>query len=167
MDFWQNTWSNVLGGIGAGIFFLLGYLIIQWFLKATDLVVSYNWSYRSEAGAFYAWPNFDIRNRSQSRTYRIANIAYSKQGKPHWFDNKALWGFVLEPGSIHNEVSGSPVARITSLQDALDLEVTVTLQTGRRFWLRGQGPGQMGKGRIRRALFALRSRLESWMIALE
>ena len=167
MSFLQTTWSNVLGGIGAGLFFLLWYIIIHWFLKATDLIISYNWSYKSESGVFYAWPNFDIRNRSQSKTYRIANIAYTKHGQPHWFDNNALWGFELDPGSIHNEVSGNPVARITSLQDALDLEVTMTLQTGRRFWLRGQGPGQMGRGRIRRAAFALTSKLESWMITFE
>jgi hypothetical protein len=60
-----------------------------------------------------------------------------------------------------------PVRNVTSLQEALSLEITVRLQTGRAFWLRGQGPGQMGKSRIQRMLFALRAKLESCLLAME
>lgn len=168
MGFWQTTLTNVLGGLGAGLFFLFWYVLIQWFLRATDLVVSYAWSFDTVAGmAVNIRPNFDIRNRSGSRLYRLANIAYTRHGQPHWFDNSSLWGAVLEPGSINVGIQGAPIPRLDGLPDALSLEVTITLQTGRRFWLRGQGPGQMGRGRIRRAALALRRKLESWLISLE
>jgi hypothetical protein len=167
MGFWQTVWSNVLGGIGAGLFFVLAYLIVQWFLQATDLLVSYNWSYKTVDGVFSAWPNFDIRNRSRTRAYRIANIAYTHTGKVYWFDNHSLWGFVVEPGTINNKIAGDPVKNAGTLQDALGLEVTIRLQTGRAFWLRGEGPGQMGRGRIQKALFALRAKMESMMVAME
>jgi len=167
MNFWQTTWSNVLGGIGAGLFFVLMYLAIQWFLRATDLVVSYNWSFDTVNGITTFRPNFDIRNRSTSRSYRLANIAYTCNGKPHWFDNKSVWGFVLEPGSINNSFDITSVKDIGSLSEALALQVTIRLQTGRAFWLRGQGPGQMGKSRSQRAAFAVRAKLESLLIAME
>ena len=149
------------------VFCGLTYLIVQWFLQATDLLVSYNWSYKTEGGVFSAWPNFDIRNRSRTRSYRIANIAYTRNGQVHWFDNDSLWGLVLEPGTINNKIAGFPVKNVGELQVALGLEVTIRLQTGRAFWLRGEGPGQMGRGRIQRALFALRAKLESMLIAME
>jgi hypothetical protein len=167
MGFWQTVWSNVLGGIGAGLFFVFMYLFVQWFLQATDLLVSYNWSYKTVGGVFSAWPNFDIKNRSRTRAYRIANIAYTHKGEVRWFDNDSLWGFVLEPGTINNKIAGASVKNVGSLQDALGLEVTVRLQTGRAFWLRGEGPGQMGRGRIQKALFALRAKMESMMVAME
>jgi len=167
MGFWQTVWSNVLGGIGAGLFFVFVYLVIQWFLQATDLLVSYNWGYKMVSGVFSAWPNFVVRNRSRTRAYRIANIAYTHKGQVHWFDNESLWGFVLEPGTMNNTLSGAPVKNLGSLQDALGLEVTIRLQTGRAFWLRGEGPGQMGRSRMQRALFALRAKLESMLIAME
>ena len=167
MGFWEIVWTSALGGIGAGLFFVLMYLAVQWFLQATDLLVSYNWGYKIIDGAFYAWPNFDIRNRSRTRTYRIANIAYAQNGQVHWFDNKSIWGVVLEPGTMNPKVTGAPVKNLGSLQEALGLEVTIRLQTGRAFWLRGQGPGQMGRGRTQRVLFALRAKLESTLIAME
>ncbi|MGA9072172.1 MAG: hypothetical protein WB424_18050 [Terracidiphilus sp.] len=167
MDFWLTTWSNVLGGIGAGLFFVLLYVILQWFLQATDLTVSYNWMFKTENGTFYIWPNLEIRNRSRSKTYRLANIAYTQNGQPQWFDNASVWGFVLEPGSINNSFNVAPIKNVNSLEDALKLEVTVRLQTGRAFWLRGQGPGQMGKRRLQRMLFALRAKLESSLVAME
>ncbi len=167
MGFWQTVWSNVLGGIGVGLFFVFTYLVVQWFLQATDLLVSYNWSYKTVSGVFSAWPNFDIRNRSRTRAYRIANVAYTHKGQVHWFDNDSLWGFVLEPGTINNKIAGAPVKNVESLQDTLGLELTIRLQTGRAFWLRGAGPGQMGRGKTQRALFALRAKLESMLIAME
>jgi hypothetical protein len=131
------------------------------------LVVSYNWKFGIRDGVFYVLPHFDIRNRSQSKSYRLGNIAYSRKGQPHWFDNQALWGKVLEPRSIHNEFEGAPVQRVSSLSDAIDLEVTIKLQSGRAFWMRGQGPGQQGRGRFRRALFWMREKLEKFMVPME
>jgi hypothetical protein len=167
MGFWANTWSNVLGGIGAGLFFVLIYVLIQWFLQATDVVISYNWRYDTVNGVMFCRPNFDIRNRSRSKTYRLANIAYTKHGQVHWFDNESLWGKLLEPGSINNGFEVLPVRDIRSLQDALAVEVTIRTQSGRSFWLRGEGPGQMGRGRIRRAAFFIRNKLESGLIPME
>jgi hypothetical protein len=167
MSFWTNTLSNVLGGLGAGLFFVLAYFVIQWFLQATDLVVSYNWRFDTVNGITSFRPNFDIRNRSRSKSYRLANIAYTLRGQPHWCDNKSVWGRVLEPGSINNDFEVSAVRGIESLQDALSLEVTIRTQSGRSFWLRGQGPNQQGKGRIRRIAFKLRTALESGLIPLE
>ncbi len=167
MGFWETTWTNVLGGVGTGLVLIAGYMIVQWFLGATDLVVQYNWSYKTENGVFHAWPNFDIRNRSRSKSYRLANIAYSINGKPHWFDNKSMMGIVIEPGSMNYDFKPLPVERVSSIPEMLSVEVTIRLQTGRAFWLRGQGPGQEGKGRIRRYAFKLRNWLEKMMIPME
>jgi hypothetical protein len=167
MNFWQTTWSNVLGGIGAGLFFVFMYIFVQWFLQATDLTISYNWGFREVEGVLFFWPNFDIRNRSRSKSYRLANIAFTRNGQPHWFDNGSIWGVVIEPGSMNHDFTIVPVRNVTSLEEALSLEITVRLQTGRAFWLRGQGPGQMGRSRFQRALFAIRAKLESWLIAIE
>ena len=72
MGFWLAVWSNVLGGIGVGLFFVLTYLIVQWFLQATDLLVSYNWSYKKENGIFCAWPNFDIIDPARKECVQAA-----------------------------------------------------------------------------------------------
>jgi hypothetical protein len=127
MDFWTNTLSNALGSLAAGLFLVLMYVLIQWFLRATDLVVSYNWGFRNDIDGFHVWPNFDIRNRSASRSYRLANIAYTRKGKPHWFDNDSLWGIVVEPGSMNQDFTVGPVQRVDSLGEALTLEVTIRL----------------------------------------
>lgn len=166
MSFWANTWSNVLGGIGAGLFFVLCYLIIQWFLRATDLVVSYCWKFAIKDGTLVYWPAFDIRNRSRSRSYRLANIAYTIHGKPHWFDNKAIVNIVLEPASM-NFVEGTAVKDIHQMIDALRLEVTIRDQAERSFWLRGQGPGQQGKSWMKRIAFKFRRALEKGLISME
>jgi hypothetical protein len=167
MGFWETTWTNILGGIGAGLVLLFAYMLVQWFLAATDLVIAYNWGYKAENGQFLAWPNLDIRNRSRSKSYRLANIAYTVGGKPHWFDNKSIMGVVIEPGSMNFDFKPLPVPRIDSIAEMLALEVTIRLQTGRAFWLRGQGPGQMGKSKIRRLFFWLRAQLEKVMIPME
>jgi hypothetical protein len=173
MGFWTNTLSNVLGGIGAGLFFALMYVLIQWFLQATDLVVSYNWHFDTKDGIVSFHPNFEIRNRSRSKFYRLWNIAYMRDGQRVWFDNKSLLGKVLEPASVNYyseeiaPVKNAEVEGIGLVAAVFGIEVTVRTQTGRAFWLRGEGPGKMGKGRIRRAAFSLRAKLESWMISME
>jgi hypothetical protein len=167
MGFWETTLTNVLGGIGTAIVLLLGYMVVQWFLAATDLIISYNWKFGIADGAFWAAPNFDIRNRSRSKAYRLANIGYTINGKVFAFDNKSLWGKVVEPGSINNQFEVDPVKGVSSLSELQTLEVTVRLQTGRSFWLRGQGPGQEGRSRLRRWAFRLRNRLEKMMVPME
>jgi hypothetical protein len=166
MTFWPNTWSNVLGGIGAGLFFLLCYMIVQWFLRATDLLIGYSWQYKTVGGTVYFWPAFDIRNRSRSVAYRLGNIAYTVNGTTHSFDNDSVKHIVLEPASI-NDIEVGPVRDVHTIQDALKIEVTLRDQLGRSFWLRGQGPGQQGKSRVRRAAFWLRAKLERMLIPLE
>jgi hypothetical protein len=166
MTFWPNTLSNVLGGIGAGVFFLLCYLMIQWFLRATDLVIGYSWRWEVRDGVVVFWPAFDIRNRAHSKKYRLANIAYTVKGTPHWFDNKGIMGVVIEPESM-NFIDGLPVANVRNLAEATHLEVTIRDQSKRSFWLRGEGPGQQGKGWTRRNAFKLRALLEKWLIAME
>jgi hypothetical protein len=167
MGFWETTLTNLLGGVGAGVILLLAYMAVQWFLSATDLIVSYNWKFGVRDDKFYAYPNFDIRNRSRSRAYRLANIAYTKDGKVFGFDNKSLWDKTLEPGSINFFSEVEPVKGVISLLELEQLEVTVRLQTGRSFWLHGQGPGQEGRSWLRRRAFKLRNRLEKMMVPME
>jgi hypothetical protein len=166
MTFWQNAWSNVLGGIGAGLFFLICYIVVQWFLRATDLKIRYNWRYDHNGGDVTYRPFFDIRNCSRSKSYRLANIAYTRNGQMHWCDNDSIMGVVIEPGSM-NSVAGAPVKNIVDTASAFGLEVTIRDQSERSFWLRGEGPGQQGKSGIRRAAFMLRARLEKLLIPLE
>jgi hypothetical protein len=115
MGFWTNTWSNALGGIAAALFIVLLYALVQWFLRATDLLITYNWRFDTVNGVTNFRPNFDIRNRSGSKTYRLANIAYTRDGAFHWFDNVSLWGAVLEPGSINNQYEVVPVRDIRTI----------------------------------------------------
>jgi hypothetical protein len=166
MTFWQNTWSNIFGGIGAGLFFLLCYMVLQWFLQATDLVVSYNWRYDNIDGVITFRPFFDIRNRSRSRIYRLANIAYTRNSEMYWVENDSIMGTVIEPGSM-NFIAGAPVKNVGDTATAFGLEVTIRTQSGRSFWLRGEGPGQQGKSRIRRVAFTLRAKLEKLLVPLE
>ena len=95
------------------------YGLIQWFLRATDVTVAYNWSF--DGPNFY--PNFDIRNRSGSRTYLLANIAYTRgNGREKvWFDNDSIMDEELKPGSMRGrKFKIAPVRGINTLQEALD-----------------------------------------------
>jgi hypothetical protein len=166
MTFWPEVLAIFLGDVLASVLFIAFYAIIQWFLRATDVTVSYNWGFRGTD--FY--PNFDIRNRSSSRTYLLANIAYTKnRGKDVvWFDNDSVWDEKLGPGSIRGrDYKIAPVKGITTAQDALELEVTIRLQNGRQFWLKGQGPGQLQTRQTQRMAFWLRNKFEKVAIPLE
>lgn len=168
MAFWLEVMSGFLGSLFAGLFFVFWYAIFQWYLQATDVTVAYNWSW--EGIKFH--PNFDIRNRSKSRTYLLANITYNTQGKyaPVWIDNKSLWGIELKPGSINHFGEVMPVKNISSIDECLQLQVAVRLQTGRMFWLKGQGPGQPAElvmGRFQRAAFRLRDFIERLALTME
>ena len=79
-------WTILSAGITVSIIAFL----IRWFLLKTDVMAGYNWTCDGTG----CHPNFDIRNRSSSRSYVLGNIAYTKnQGKEILtFDNKSLGG---------------------------------------------------------------------------
>ena len=74
------------------------YVAFQWFLQATDVTIHYNWT--QDRRGFH--PDFNIRNRSRSKTYFLASIEYRKGDGPAPLDvdNKSVWGRELKPGSI-------------------------------------------------------------------
>ena len=165
MTFWDEVLAILLGDILASLLLIGLYVAIQWFLRATDVTVAYNWSFTSPN--FH--PNFDIRNRSESRTYLLANIAYTRNDGIEivWFDNDSIWDQELRPGSIRGrEFKVAPVRGIVTAKEALGLEITVRLQDGRTFWLRGVGPGQLRMGRIQRTAFWVRDKFERGAIPL-
>jgi hypothetical protein len=54
------------------------------------------------------------------------------------------------------------------MNDCLQIEVHVRLQTGRVFWSKGTaGPGQLGGGRIQRRAFWLRNKLDAVAMPME
>jgi hypothetical protein len=126
----------------------------RWFLLKTDVMVGYNWGW--QGSDFH--PNFDIRNRSGSKTYVIGNIAYTRNNGKEiiTFDNKSLCGRELKPGTIAI-LEATPVPKVHSMADCLQVEVTLCLQNGREF--KGQGPGQLYTG-FRKHAFNLRQRIE-------
>jgi hypothetical protein len=164
MTFWDEVFAGFLANMFAGVLLVVFYVIIQWFLQATDVTVGYCWKFQGQS--FY--PSFDIRNRSKSKTYLLANIAYMK-GKRTIVgsDNKSLWGQELTPGSIRFFDAVLPVNNVHTIQECLTLEVSIRLQNGRAFWLKGQGPGQTFVGRIQRTAFWLRKILETAAVPME
>jgi len=130
--------SGCLGGILAGLFFVFWYVMLQRLVQSTDVLVGYNWRYK---GVDFH-PSFDIRNRSKSRTYLLANIAYMKKGlmAPLGIDNKSLWGIEMKPGSINYFDEVAPARNVHSMGDCIQMQVRVRVQTGREF--SGIGPGQ-------------------------
>jgi hypothetical protein len=113
--------------------------------------------------------SFTIRNYSGSRSYLLANIAHTKDsGKTILpFDNESIWGIELKPGSMAFVRNVAPVLGVWSMKESLGVGVTVRLQNGRGFWLKGPGPGQLKVGRIQRWAFWLREKCEKAAIPLE
>jgi len=157
MTFGEEVLAIFIADVLASFFVLLCYILVQWFLRATDLRIGYAWKWRGSE--FY--PALDIRNRSRSSTYRLGNIAYTRCGEavPIWIDNRSLWDKELKPGSI-NFYEVAPVRGINSADEALKLEVGLRLQNGRSYWLKGKGPGQLKAGKILAAAFWLRDKIE-------
>ncbi len=144
----------IVGSISvAGVLSVLVFAFRRYLLK-TDINVGYNWKWE---GPHY-WPNFDIRNRSSSRTYVLANVAYTRNNGKEilTFDNKSFWGHELKPGTIAY-LEAAPVPNINSMQDCLGVEVKIRTQNSREF--KGQGPGQLHKG-LYRIAHLLREKLE-------
>jgi hypothetical protein len=169
MTFCQEVAAGFLGNVLAGFLLVALYVLIQWFLQVTDITIGYSWKFDgTPENARNVRPAFDIRNLSRSRTYRLSNVAYLKDGRPvASFDNKSVWGRELGPGWIDN-VEAAPVTSFTSMDQAMKAEVHVRLQGKRLFWLQGVGPGQpQRKGRLQRAAFWLRDKLERVAFPLE
>jgi len=167
-EFLISTLANFIGSVLAG-FALVGlYVLIQWFLAATDVEIGYSWSFQGPITMpTGVWVNLDVRNRSRSRTYYLANIAYMKDGQPvAAFDNETVWGTELKPGTI-TFVAGAPLRSFSMPVDCLNAEVEVRLQNGKQFWSRASGPGQHKRGRVQSAAFWLRAKLEKWAFPVE
>ena len=167
MGFWTSTLSNALAGILAALFIVLLYILIQWFLRVTHLLITYNWRFETVNGITSFRPNFDIRNRSGRKAIDSQTLRTPGAEQSIGSITSLCGGAVLEPGSINNRYQVAPVRDVHSAQDALGIEITIRTQGGRSFWLRGQGPGQMGKGRIQRVAFWLRSKLDSTLIPMD
>jgi hypothetical protein len=167
MTFWLEVAAGLLSTMFAATLLVICYIAMQWFLHVTDIKISYAWKFNG--AKFY--PDFLIQNRSKSRTYLIANIAYFNGSvAPIWVDNDSLWGYELKPGSLNRNMKINPAKNVNSLEDCLRVRVNVRLQTGRQFWLTGQGPGQEGKvvmSRIQRMAFGVRDFFEKKALSLD
>jgi hypothetical protein len=164
MTFWNEVLAIFIGDIFASLLIILFYVLIQWFLRATDIAVGYSWKW--EGTNFH--PSFYIRNLSGTKTYLLGNISYTKDnGKVLLFiDNTSIWDKELKPGSS-SLIEAGAVRSVTALPHCIDTEVTLRLQNGREFWLKGTGPGQLRVGRIRTIAFRLRQKFEKAAIPLE
>jgi hypothetical protein len=167
MTFWQEVTAGFLSNLFAASVLVILYILVQWYLHLTDIKIGYNWSWKGTE--FH--PNLDIRNRSRTKSYLIANIAY-KNGNvaPVWLDNNSLWGKELKPGSINFFNNVTAVKNVSSIAECTQIRVVVRLQTGREFWLTGHGPGQDGKvvmSRLQRIAFKVRDTFERTAISLD
>ena len=149
----------LLAAASAGIIPAM-FFAFRWFLLKTDVLVGYSWSWH---GPNFC-PNFDIRNLSGSRTYVLANIAYTKNNRKEILalDNTSLWGQELRPGTILHRAA-APLLKLGSPPECFTVEVSVRLQNGRE--IRAQGPGQLYTG-FRRLAFAMRQRIEKASLPL-
>ena len=168
MGFWLEVAAGFLANVFAGVLLVIFYVVIQWFLRVTDITIGYNWRFDGTQGQpRNLRPSFDIRNPSRSKTYVLGNIAYVKDKRPVApYDNKSLWGKELKPGSIES-LEVAPVATFTSLDQCMKTEVHLRLQGRRKFWLKGAGSGQPRTGRLQRTAFWLRGKFERLAFPLE
>ena len=154
MKFLLELTASFLVFVIVGLLFAIFYLALQWFLQATDVTADCNWSREGTRCHL----NFDIRNHSKSKTYRLASITYSNGvDRLVWFDNKSLAGKELLPASINGFQDVAPVRNSSTISECLEFQVTVRLQSGRKLWLEGQGPGQPLKDGIHRWALQLRN----------
>lgn len=165
MSFADEFLVGFLANVAAGFIFVAFYVCFQWYLRVTDVTISYNWT--EERGR--CRPNLRICNRSGSRTYLLANVEYRRGTAPAPLDvdNHSIWGKELKPGSSEFFNNLAPVKNVTSLVECIEVRLSVRLQNGRRFWLKGQGPGQMSLGLIQRIAFWLRRVVEAGAVPFE
>jgi hypothetical protein len=165
----MEFWSGFLANIAAAALVVILYIVVQWFLGVTDITIGYNWRFDGpQDNPSNLRPSFDIRNRSRSKTYFLANIAYFKDSKPVApFDNESVWGTELKPGTIMPLLDAAPVPGIALLKQCDEIQVHVRLQNGRTFWLQGVGPGRLRMGKVQRFAFWLRNKFEKAAVPLE
>jgi hypothetical protein len=168
MGFWREVLAGFLGNIAAAVVVVVCYIAVQWFLGATDIKIGYTWAFDGgPGGPTNIRPCFEVRNRSRSKTYVLANVAYFRGGEPAApFDSVSLWGKEMKPGSIQS-IEAAPLRGVTTLKQCEGIEVHIRLQTGRMFWLKGKGPGQLQTGIAQRVAFWLRDKFERGAIPLE
>ena len=174
VGFWHEVFAGFLANMFAAVLITAFYVLVQWFLAATDVVFSYSWRFdgtMEDARNFR--PAIRVVNRSRTRSYYLGNIRYDRLEEKDirtnlWFDNKSIMGMELKPGKI-SYIEGGVVPYLNNvpLSHCVKLRLTVQLQTGRKFWLKGQGPGQQGMGRIQRRAFILRDWFDTRAFPLE
>jgi hypothetical protein len=60
MTFWGEVLATILGGVATSFMVVFCYVLLQWFLRATDITVGYVWKWSCPNW----YPSFDARNRS-------------------------------------------------------------------------------------------------------
>ena len=162
----MGFWNEVLAAVAAATVIAVCVLFIQWFLRATDITMSYCWRFNGAKGNPSNFrPAFVFQNRSKSKSYVLANIVYKKAGVLLGIDNQSFWGVELKPGTIVNLDVKKPVEGITSVFETSAVEIRVRLQDGSLFWDRAQG-GRYEMGRLQRILFSWRALIEKYGIPL-
>jgi hypothetical protein len=165
MTFWPEVLAIFLGDVFATALFLLGYVVLRRFLDATDIVVSFNWT---EAGAQVS-PRIYIRNRSATRTYRMATIEYTRDGNTTGMggDLESIWGIKLGPRSIKVVKKIAPLRDVSSTAQCVGVGIIVWFQDGRKMWLEEPGVSKLHMNRIQRAAYWIRSGFDKGAIPLE
>ena len=160
MKFWLEVLAGFLVYALVGWAFVLFYMALRWFWQATDVTLSYNWSKEGTR----CHPIFEIRNRSKTKTYLLANIEYSN-GSDHlvWFDNKSLMGKELRPESVLQFEEVAPLRNSSTMDECLQLCVAVRLQTGRRLKLCSDEHAQRAIEAAQGVAFRLRDRIDAWL----
>jgi hypothetical protein len=163
---WIVAAKKPLAWLGASGVLIAAYRwVLRMFTRLTDVECGYNWSFDGPMdNPRNIRPNLDVRNRSQSRTYRLGNISYVLRGAHHWCDNKSVWGKELKPGSIELIDGMATVPRIASLQDCMEMTVILRSQDNREF--RCWGPGQQ-RSKWRYRLHRLRLWMDKASVSLD
>ena len=158
MTSWIEIATAFLVYVFVGWVFVILYLAFQWFLQTTDVTLDCNWSRDGNL----CHPHFELRNRSQSRTYLVTKIAYrnSTDGLV-WFDAKSLMGKELKPRTINEFHKIAPVRNCSTISECLQLQIRIRLQTGRDLWLETEEPGNAGIGRLQRIAYRVRAWFEN------
>jgi hypothetical protein len=164
MRFWLEIAAGFLSYVLIGWAFVLLYLARQWFLLATDVTFAYDWS--REGGVCH--PNFKLLNRSKSRTYLLAGIAYSN-GTDHltWFDNRSLMGKELKPGALAEFQEVAAVKNASSISECMEMKVRLRLQTGQVVWLNDKARTRLAFNQVQRVVIAFRETLDQWATMLK
>jgi hypothetical protein len=151
--------------LGSGVLVFILRWALRAFMRATDVTLGWNWSFKGTMDSPYDMrPNLDIRNRSQSRTYRLLDIKYTAAGHTHHFDRTSINGVELKPCSMESLTASVAVPRISSLNDCMELRVTIRTQTGME--IQGQGTNQP-LSKMRRIALRIRGWMDKASIPVE